>query len=72
MTDHVTVMNADAVKRYDATRQRHVAAMLEVIERDDMGLGGASSELAESVVRRISHWYEQSKKRWLEFGPLRH
>jgi phenylacetate-CoA ligase len=28
VTDHVTLMIADAVKRYDATRQRHIAAML--------------------------------------------
>ena len=57
-----------AIRRGDA--EIEITAMLEMIERDDMGLG-ATSDLAKSVVRRILHWYEQSQKRWLEFGPLR-
>jgi hypothetical protein len=51
--------------------ESEITPMLEMIERDDMGLGGASSDLAESVVSRIFQWYEQSQTRWLEFGPLR-
>ena len=58
-----------AIKR--GATEDEIAAMLETIERDHMGLGGAPSNLAGSVVMRVFHWYEQSQKRWLEFGPLR-
>jgi hypothetical protein len=59
----------EAIRRGAA--QSEIAAMLVMVEQDGMGLGRGSSDLRESVVRRILHWYEESQRRWLEFGPLR-
>jgi hypothetical protein len=58
-----------AVRRKAA--ESEIVDMLEMIERDIMGLDRGSSDLATPLVGRILHWYEDSQRHWLEFGPLR-
>lgn len=55
-----------------STSGTEVTAMLESVERDQMGLGRADMDLARSATGRILNWYGQSQQHWTEFGPLRH
>jgi hypothetical protein len=50
--------------------QAKITAMLYTIEEDRMGLGAAARESSSPIARRILHWYEQSQRHWVEFGPL--
>jgi hypothetical protein len=50
--------------------EAQIAAMLESIERERMGLDGGGAERLRSAANRITSWYEQSQERWLNFGPL--
>jgi hypothetical protein len=49
--------------------ETEIAAMLEAVQRDRMGLG-ADADLARSATLRILHWYRESLRRWTEFRPV--
>src|ERR1022692_1778587 len=63
MADHVTMMIADAVKRYDATRQRHIAAMLGRVGAHLDRLAWPAERLREERAARLRTLLATAKDR---------
>lgn len=48
-----------------------IAELLGAIEQDRMDLGAGSSDRLRGLGADILTWFESSRSRWVEFGPLR-
>lgn len=48
-----------------------LAELLGSIEKEWMGLSGSPLEHLRGLSADIFDWFESSKDRWIEFGPLR-